>query len=170
MKNLLKVALVALGLVFMSNFAKAQGKIGHIAVDQITSLLPEAKTIQTQLQAEQTQWQNSLATLQKEFNDKAKEYEAKKATMTDAARTIKESELNDLQKRYGEMTTTAQTAIDNKISTLSQPLITKVRTAVSAVAKEKGYAYVINTSQTDLVVSPEADDLLAAVKVKLGLK
>ena len=41
---------------------------------------------------------------------------------------------------------------------------------VVALAKEKGYTYVIDTSQTDLIVSPPADDLMSDVKAKLGVK
>jgi len=49
-------------------------------------------------------------------------------------------------------------------------LFDKIRAAVAQVAKEKGYAYVINSAQTDLIVSPPGDDLLADVKAKLGIK
>ena len=36
-------------------------------------------------------------------------------------------------------------------------------------AKEKGFTYVLDSSQTALLVSPPADDLIAPVKAKLGL-
>ena len=171
MKNLLKVALVAFCMVLMGNFAKAQTqKIGHIPMDQVIRLLPEVKTLETQLQSLSKQWQDNLTLLQTEYATKAKDYEAKRATMTEAARTLKEGELQDLQKRYQEGSNTASTQIEAKSTELSKPLIDKVRAAVALVAKEKGYTYVINTTQTELIVSPDADDLTAAVKLKLNLK
>jgi outer membrane protein len=90
--------------------------------------------------------------------------------MTDAIRTAKESELNDLQKRFTDYQNTAQQQVQAKQAELGKPIIEKVRAAVAQVAKEKGYTYVINSSQTDLVVSPPGDDLAAEVKGKLGLK
>ncbi len=170
MKNLLKVAAVALCMVFMSSFAQAQTKIGYVAVDEVIKALPELKTVQTQLEALNKQWQETLNGLQTEFNTKATEFQAKQATMNEATKTLKQQELNDLQKRFADGQTTAGNTMEAKQNELTKPLIDKARTAVSAVAKEKGYTYIFNTSSTDLVVAPPADDLTAAVKAKLGLK
>jgi outer membrane protein len=90
--------------------------------------------------------------------------------MTDAVRTAKESELADLQKRFQDYQNTAQQQVEAKRNELGKPIIEKVRAAAAQVAKEKGYTYVINSSQTDLIVSPPGDDLMAGVKAKLGLK
>ncbi len=46
----------------------------------------------------------------------------------------------------------------------------KVKLAVTAVAKEKGYTYVLDATSQIMVVAPDADDLTAAVKLKLGVK
>jgi len=172
MKNLLKVAAVALCMVFMGNFAKAQTqtKIGYIAVDQILQVLPDVKTVQTQVDTYSQQFVAQLQTLQKEFDGKLADYNAKKATMTDAARTAAESDLQDLQNRSTTMRDKASQQVEAKGQELMKPVLEKIKTAVSTVAKEKGYTYVINTSQTDLIVAPPADDLLAPVKLKLNLK
>lgn len=171
MRKLLKVALVALGVVFMSNFAKAQVKIGYLSTDQVIPLLPEYKTAQTTVETYQQQFVVQLQALQKEYETKLTDYNAKRATMTDAARTVAESELQDLTKRSQETQERARQQVEAKGQELMQPLITKIRTAVSTVAKEKGYTHVINATTNDLLlVAPPADDLLPAVKTKLGLK
>jgi outer membrane protein len=170
MKKLFKVALVAVCIMVMGNFAKAQSKIGHIAFDQVIQLLPELKTVQAQMTAYQKTWTDQLQALNTELQNKGNDYQAKRATMTDAVRTSKEAELTDLQKRLQDQSTLAQQQVEAKTNEYSKPLIDKVRAAVTAVAKEKGYGYVLNSTSTDLIVSPEADDLLPAVKLKLGLK
>ena len=43
MKKLLKVALIAVCIVFAGNLAKAQSKIGYVAVDAIVDQMPETK-------------------------------------------------------------------------------------------------------------------------------
>lgn len=170
MKNLLKVAVVALCMLFIGNFAKAQTKIGYIAVEQVLQVMPEVKTVQTTVDTYSQQFVATLQALEKEFNDKLAVYNSKKATMTDAARAVSESELQDLQKRSTDTRDKASQAVEAKGQELMQPIIAKVKLAITTVAKEKGYTYVINTSQTDLVVAPEADNLLAAVKLKLNIK
>jgi outer membrane protein len=105
-----------------------------------------------------------------ELQSKSQAYQAARATMTDAVRGAKESELNDLNKRLQDYSNDAKQKVDAKRDELGKPIIDKARAAVAQVAKEKGYTYVINSSQTDLIVSPPGDDMITEVKAKLGLK
>jgi len=50
------------------------------------------------------------------------------------------------------------------------PIKIKALDAVKAVAKEKGYTYVIDDAASVLLVMPPGDDLLPLVKAKLGIK
>jgi Skp family chaperone for outer membrane proteins len=49
MKKLFKVALVAAGMLFAGSFAQAQTKIGYINFEQVLTLMPETKTLSSQL-------------------------------------------------------------------------------------------------------------------------
>lgn len=170
MKKLLKVALVAVCIVFAGNIAKAQVKIGYINFEQLIQQMPETKTIKTQLDAYSKQFIDQLTAMNTEYQSKGQAYTAQRSTMTDAVRTAKESELADIQKRMNDYNTNAQQQVNAKETELSKPLFDKVRGAVAQVAKEKGYTYVINSGQTDLIVSPPGDDLMNDVKAKLGIK
>ncbi|GAA4337103.1 OmpH family outer membrane protein [Mucilaginibacter gynuensis] len=170
MKRLFKVALVAVGMLFVGSYAQAQSKIGHINFNALIDQMPETKTIKTQLDAYQKQFVDQYTTMTQEFQTKGQAYEAGKATMTDAIRTSKETELQDLQKRIGDFQNDARAKVEAKSNELTKPLFTKARAAISQVAKEKGYTYVLDSSQIDLIVSPDGDDLLAPTKLKLGLK
>ena len=173
MKKLFKVALVAVvaaGLLFAGNFAKAQSKIGYINTNQLMDLLPEMKTLRTQMEAYQKTFSDQLATMSNEYQTKGQKYEQTQATMTDAARTAAQSELQDMQTRITSYRDNAQKQIEAKSNELLKPLTDKVRAAITAVAAEKGYAYVLDSSQIELIVSPAGDDLMAPVKAKLGLQ
>ena len=170
MKKLLKVALVAVCMVVAGNFAKAQAKIGYINTNQLMEQLPEMKTLQTQMQAYQKTFSDQLATMSTELQSKGQDYEAKRSTMTDASRTATESELQDMQTRITTFRDNAQKQIEAKSNELLKPLTDKVRTAIQAVAAAKGYNYVLDSSQIELIVSPTGDDLMAPVKAKLGLQ
>src|SRR5438067_12646137 len=138
MKKLLKVALIAVCIVFAGNLAKAQSKIGYVAVDQIVDQMPETKAAITTITAYNKQFIDQLTTMNNELQQKGQAYQAQRATMTDAARTVKESELNDLQKRMNDYQNNAQQQVTAKTNELSKPLFDKVRAAISQVAKEKG--------------------------------
>lgn len=170
MKKLFKVALVAVGMLFAGSFANAQTKIGHINFNQLIDLMPETKTVSTSLQAYQKTFVDQMTTMNNEYQGKVKDYTDKRTTMTDAVRTAKENELTDMQKRMNDYQNNAQQQVDAKRQELGKPIIDKATTAVQAIAKEKGYAYVLDSSQITLLVSPDADDLMAAAKLKLGLK
>ncbi|TFF33384.1 OmpH family outer membrane protein [Mucilaginibacter psychrotolerans] len=170
MKKLFKVALVAAGMLFAGNFAQAQTKIAHINFEQLVGLMPETKTLSTQIDLYKKTFVDQLTAMNTELQTKLKDYQDKKATMSDAVRIQKETELQDLQKRFQDYQTTAQQQVEAKGNELTKPLVDKARAAIATVAKEKGYTYVLNSSQTDLIVAPDADDLMATVKLKLGLK
>jgi outer membrane protein len=170
MKRLFKVALIAGCMLLTAGFAKAQSKIGYIDFNAVVDVMPETKTLQTQLQAYQKTFVDQLQTMQNEYQTKGAAYEKSRSTMTDATRTASENELQDIQKRIQDYSNNAQQQVQAKSSELSKPLFDKVRAAINTVAKEKGYGYVIDSGTTNLLVSPPADDMLAAVKLKLGLK
>lgn len=170
MKKVFKVALVAVCMMLAGNFAKAQVKIGYIAQEEVITALPEAKTVQKQLEDYSKTWTEQLQTIQATVQKAVKDYQDQEKTLTDAVKASKVAEINDLQKRLTEQDQLARQSVEAKTNEWSKPLFDKVRTAITAVAKEKGYGYVINTSQTELLVAPDADNLLPAVKLKLGLK
>lgn len=170
MKKLLKVVLVAGCMLLIGSFAKAQTKLGYINFNAVIDQLPETKTVQKQVQDYQKQFIDVLQTMQAELGTKGQAYDAGRAAMTDAVRTQKENELQELNKRIQDYQTSAQQKVQEKSNELAKPLIDKAKAAVAAVAKEKGYTFVIDTTQQEPIVASPADDLLASVKLKLGLK
>jgi outer membrane protein len=82
-------------------------------------------------------------------------------------------ELEDMKKRIDEATQKAQQDLGTKQGELLAPLNTKFITAVKAVAKEKGYAYIFDVAQqsgaNNLLAWDGGDDVTAAVKTKLGI-
>lgn len=170
MKKLLKVVLVAGCMLLVGGFAKAQTKIGYINFNQLIDQMPQMKTVQTSAQAYQKQFVDVLQGMQTELTTKGQAYEAARATMTDAIRAQKETELQDLNKRMQDYNTTAQQKVQEKYNELAKPVVDQAKAAINAVAKEKGYTYVLDTTQGEPIVAPPTDDLMAAVKLKLGLK
>lgn len=170
MKKLLKVVLVAGCILLAGNFAKAQTKLGYINFNAVIDQMPETKTLQKSVQDYQQTFITQLQTMQAELTTKGQAYDKDRATMSDAVKSVKETELQDLNKRMQDYQQTAQQKVGEKSNELARPLIDKVKAAVAAVAKEKGYTFVLDITQQEPIYSLPADDLLLAVKLKLGLK
>jgi outer membrane protein len=170
MKRLFKVAIITVCILVAGNFARAQSKMGYVNFDELVRVMPEYKTAQTANQTYQKQFVDQLTVMNNEYQAKVKEYQAQQATMTDAVRTAKQTELGDMQKRIQDYNTSAQQQVEAKGQELLKPIADKVKAAVTSVAQTKGYNYVYNSASTQFVVAPDADDITAAVKAQLGLK
>jgi outer membrane protein len=53
---------------------------------------------------------------------------------------------------------------------LYSPIIKKAEDAINAIAKEKGYSYIFDTSVGAVLFAQESDDVMSLVKAKLSLK
>ena len=170
MKKLVKVAFIALSILTVSNLVKAQSKTGFIYFSSVVEALPERVGLQKTLQDYQKTFADQYQAMQTEYQTKGADYEKNKATWSDAVRTVKESELTDIQNRMQKFSTDAQQKMEARQGELVKPLVDKVTLAATAVAKEKGYAFIIDATQQILIVKNDADDITPAVKLKLGIK
>lgn len=148
-------------------------KIGYASPNYILASLPESKQIESQLDTYGKQLENQLQTKIKEFESKYQAYEAGKATMTELIRTDKEQELQMLNKSIQDFQQKAQEDLQKKENELLEPIVGKVNNAISAVANEKGYAYIFSSDAalgaSFILHAPEGDDLSKDVLAKLGV-
>ena len=89
--------------------------------------------------------------------------------MSPIIRSTKEAEINDLKDRMDAFEQTATQDLQNKESELTEPIISKARDAVEAVAKENGYTYVFNSTEGLLLYAQPSDDIMDMVKAKLKI-
>ena len=108
MKKVFKVAIVAVCILFIGNFAKAQTKIGYINFGEVIHQMPELKTVQTQMDVYQKQFTDEWNTMSTTYQTEVKAFQQGGTTMTDAAKAAKQSELEDMQKRMQTFQTDAQ--------------------------------------------------------------
>lgn len=176
MNNLVKVAAVAAGLFFAGSTVNAQQKFAHIHSGELLQLMPEMKAAEANFQTFQKQKQTQLELMGTEHQKKVTVFQEKYKTLSEANKEslgkelqTMQTEIQDFEKRIQESEQKAQVELNEKRSTLYQPVFTKAETAVKAVAKEKGYAYVFDVSQPGVVYFDGGDDLIEAVKAKLGI-
>ena len=150
--------------------ASAQNKIGYINTDELISLMPEAAKVNTELNEYQASLQQQGQILQIEADKKRDQYFKDSVTLSASMKEIRRDELVKLYQRLQNYDSEAQEKATQYAQTKIGPIKEKAMDAIKAVAKEKGYAYVIDNSSNALIVMPTADDLLPFVKTKLGIK
>ncbi len=177
MKNLIRVALVAVGLFLAGNSAQAQQKFAHINSSDLLQAMPEMKTADASFKTFADAKQKELEAMESERQKKITGYNEKAKTISEANKDVVSKEMETMAKEIQDIETRitaaqqkAQEDVTKKREELYQPVITKAEAAVKTVAKEKGFAYVFDISQPGVVYFDGGEDMLPAVKLKLGIK
>lgn len=168
--NKIKLTIVLLVVVISTSvFGQKTVKIGHINSNELLSAMPERTKIQKDLETYATDLRTTLETMRKEYDTKIKDFQGKQDVMTEVIKNSKIKEITDLEKRITEFQQTAEADLQKKEEELLQPVIDKAKEAINTVAKEGAYTYILDSSVGVVLYSVEGDDILPAVKKKLGL-
>ncbi len=171
--NTIKKGLLLLALsVFMSGFSFAQSslKIGYIDSNEVLSIMPVTDSLQKELKVYSANLQKQLKTMMQEYQTKVQAYQNNMGTMSDLIRQTKEKEINDLQTRIQQFQGSADQDLQNKQKELFNPVIQKVKDAITAVGKENHYSYILDIAQGVVLYYENGDNILPKVKAKLGIK
>ena len=168
----MKKVLVILTMVCAAFAVQAQTKVGHINSSLLIESMPEADSIQKRLAVEQEQWKNIVDDKDREMRTKYAAFMeiSEDPSVNKTLKEIKMQEVENLQKQFQELQQRANVELQRKQEELLQPLLEKVRAAISEVAKANGYSYVMETSEgSGVIYSDPKFDLLPLVKAKLSL-
>jgi outer membrane protein len=141
------VFIILFGLVIG---ARAQSqKIGYAEADYILSQLPEFKKVNSDLQIHYSQLQEQMKLKGDELKVKLKAYQSMPASTPSAIKTDKERELAMLQQSLEKFKNDAQVSFQKKQSDLLNPMYVKIGGAIEQVAKENGFAFILNHKFTE---------------------
>nr|WKN37886.1 OmpH family outer membrane protein [Tunicatimonas sp. TK19036] len=137
--------LISAFTLFVGAQAQAQQqKFGFVSTEYVLGQMPEAKSIQSELQAYSRQLQNKIQATVQGFQTQVDAYQKGAATMTEEARTSKEQELQELQQQIQQDQQEAQVNLQRKEAELLQPALDKIQKAIDAVAKENSYTHIFS--------------------------
>ena len=168
MKKLIAVVVFGIAILGLTNSAFSQNKIGYISTEELIGAMPEAEAATNQLRDYQTALQQQGADLQAELTDKDNAFQKDSAKMSQSTKDLKRADLIALYQKFQGWNNIMQQKMQEKQQELLIPIKTKAVDNIKAVAKENGYAYIID--QNSVIVGPPGDDILALVKKKLGIK
>ena len=143
-----KIALLLLLIAPMSVFAQ---KFGHVKFAEILTVMPEYTKAQTDIQAQQKQYEDEMKRASDELTKKFTEYQQEQANLPKNIQERRQKELQELNEKG---------------------IYKKIDDAIKAVGQEGGYVYIFDLNRTDIPFVNESlsTDVTPAVKGKLGLK
>ena len=148
MKKFLILIIISAGIFGFSKTTNAQ-KIGYISADEIIQLMPEAATVQAQLdQYQQSLYQNAQEK-QAALTDAIQKFLKDSATMSASLKEVKRSDLQKQQQELSGENQRIQDQFAQKRQELSAPIQKKLQDAIEAVAKENGYTYIMPKGSLD---------------------
>ena len=166
----LKTLVIGIAFLCVSTYVSAQNKMAHINFNELVQVMPESKAAIETLQKMSGDYQAQLDKLAQEFKTKNEAFEKEKATMQGAIKDFKIKDLQDLQKKFEDFKKAANTDIQKKREDLINPIIKKAKDTIAAIAKDKGYNYVVDSGSNTYVYMNAGDDIMALAKKKLGIE
>ncbi len=161
--------MMVIAALFMVSFAQAQTKIAHVNSGELLQKMPEIKVVETKLAEYQASYEKQLLQMQKDLQEKSAALQEDK-TSPKTILAVKQKELEDMYANYQQLQSCAQEDIMRKREELLEPVIKKLNDSIAAVAKEKGYEYVMDSNEGGgMIYGDPKHDLMNDVLKKLGL-
>ncbi|MEZ4951983.1 MAG: OmpH family outer membrane protein [Saprospiraceae bacterium] len=175
MKKLLNISLLLSFLAVTATNLQAQ-KFGYLNSGSILAAMPGVEDSDQALKVYQdslvTIGEEKAAALKTEFEAFAVEYQGGNVPPIKA-----QQKQEEFQKREQELVQYEQVIynlVNERRQKLLEPLIGKLQEAIDAVGKEGGYTMIFEIGSSAsgfsaILFAPEADDVSALVKAKLGM-
>ncbi len=167
MKGLKLIAFA--GFIMLTTLASAQQvKIAYVNSQDLLEAMPEAKVAQTQLAAMAGQLDSIYKKYINEYQMMIQKIQ--NPALSEIEKDAIGQDLSYLEQRIQQYEQDSQAKLDAKKAELFQPIIDKATAVVKEVAKEAGYAYVIDNSLGVLIMAPDGDNILPLVKKKMNIQ
>lgn len=167
----MKKAILTLALILGLNaFVNAQEiKMGYSNVDYILANMPEAPTVQAQLEGFESALTGQLRTRMQTFQQRVATYQQGVEMMTAEARATEEADLQRLQVEIQQSEANYQSQVQLKQVELFQPLYAKIQEAIDLVAAEQGYVAIFASAGLLYADETTLVDISDEVFEKLGI-
>jgi len=169
-KTIMFVVAAVMAATLMPTKASAQ-KFGHINSQEIVALMPERDDAIKKLQAFGKELNETITSMQNDYQTKVKEYNEKVSTWNESIKKTKEDELNSLVQRIQQFQQQAEQDFSARQETLMTPVMKKAQEAIDKVAKAQNLTYVLDLASGAIIYIDDANavNLLPLVKSELGI-
>lgn len=165
MKKLILLACITVAGMLATE-AKAQMKAAFVSIEEVIQLMPEYKKAAQELAQYDTALQINYAETMQELNRQDSIMKADSTKWSAAQKAAKRENMRKLFTDLQNFEQTYQQQMQQKQEELIAPVAQKATQLVKDVAKANGYTHIFRKEVA--IEFPDADDLLAKVKAKLG--
>jgi len=166
---MLKNFTLAAALLLTTTYLHAQTKIAYIHMQQLVSSMPETKRALDTLQQYEQELNKDGQVLVTEFQKRVALFTKEEPTLKPDIRDIRIKELETAKASIDDYKMRMEQKLALREQQLTDPIIAKAKKAVADLAAEKGFVCVLDSSK-DIIVTATCEDLMAAAKLKLGIK
>jgi len=143
--------LMLAGALFATSTLRAQSqKIGYVNSAKIFQELPAAQEAERRIDAISKPYRDTLETMQNELQNRYEEYQKKEGLMTEAAKKTEQQKLVEMQNRMQQYRL-EKFGTDGELAKRTEqvlnPIREKIKTAITAVAKEQKYGFVFDKTE-----------------------
>lgn len=150
-------------------FTASAQKIAHINSQELMAKMPAVDSAQKRINKIASHYQSTLEGIEQEMQNKLVFWEENPTDDQDIL-AIRQSEYEDLQKRYYETQQKAETMIAQKQQELLEPIIKELKEKIETLAKQKGFDYVFDSSDGGgMIYGNPSYDLMADMLKVLGI-
>jgi outer membrane protein len=142
-----------------ANAAAEDMKIGTVDMQKALQSVEAGKKAKSQLEKEFTSKKKELQDEESSIKKMGEEFKKQSLVMSDEARAKKQSELQERIMKLQENSGRSQMELAKKERDLTQPIILKLKTIVTDMAKTKGYTMVLEKNENTVLFSQDKDDL-----------
>jgi len=154
------LAILTVMLVMAAPLQAQELKIGYLNPQDVLERMPETATIEKELNDLAQSRQTSFTTRVQKFQTDVQRFQQNAAVMSNDAREKEEQRLIAEEEALQSLQMEIQQELANQRNELLRPLLERIDTAISAVAKELSLTYVLNeaTSQGESILLFVSDD------------
>ena len=147
-------------------------KFGYLSYDSVMVAMPEYAEFKTNMTQLREQYEAEQKRVENDFNKKYEEFLDGQATFPKTILQKRQSELQEMLDRNIDFKKQSLKMLNDVEANLMNTIKTTINTAVSIVAQERGFAFVLNTDKEAVpFINPaQGEDITEAVKKLLTEK
>ncbi len=162
-------------LVFFLLFFVASGtfaqSIAFVNSDDLLQNLPAVDKAKKEVKELNKKYKDELQLMQNDYNKKYSDFISYQTSMAENIRLRRMQELYELEKQIQNFMEVAQKDVLDRENELIKPLRAKIKEAIYQVGVEGNFTCVYDLSNPAILfVTPDAIDITALVKAKMGVK
>ncbi|QDK45097.1 OmpH family outer membrane protein [Bdellovibrio sp. ZAP7] len=137
--------------------AAENSKVGFVDMQKAIQATSAGKKAKAELETEFNKKKKDLEKKEADLKKMGEDLEKKKSVLSEDALGKKQAEFQEEMIKYRDIVGKSQMEIQKKERELTAPILTKMKTVIGKLAKDKGYTLVLENNQGVLYSTPDSD-------------